>query len=195
MKGDAILQVTRALYDRLAAALTDSGVPGTVFVGPLDDPGASGAALILFLYRIEANASLRNGEHRVVSAAPPPPTQVFHDSLPLNLYFLVTVGTRPGPTEETLLGALGHVMQALQAVPDLTGAKIDHETVHVSLEPLNTEEISRIWALFPTANYRTSVAYLATPVWIDPPAPGPSAPPVVQDQLNAGPKAPAPNGT
>ena len=40
---------------------------------------------------------------------------------------------------------------------------MSQETVHVSLEPLTTEETSRIWALFPTANYRTSVAYLATP--------------------------------
>jgi len=191
MKGNAILQVTRALYDRLVAALTASGVPGTVFVGPLDDPGASGAALILFLYRIEASTALRNCEHRVVSSAPPPPVYVFENSLPLNLYFLVTVGTKPGPTEETLLGALGYVMQSLQIDPDLTGAKIDHETVHVSLEPLSTEEISRIWALFPTANYRTSVAYCATPAWIDPPDLGPSAPPVMQDQLNAGGKAAA----
>jgi hypothetical protein len=191
MKGDAILQVTRVLYDRLVAALTASGVPGTVFVGPLDDPGASGAALILFLYRIEASAALRNCEHRVVSANPPPPVLVFQNSLPLNLYFLVTVGTKPGPTEETLLGALGYVMQSLQTDPDLTGSKIDHETVHVSLEPLSTEEISRIWALFPTANYRTSVAYLVTPAWIDPPDLGPSAPPVMHDQLNAGGKAAA----
>ena len=62
-------------------------------------------------------------------------------------------------------------MQALQAEPELTGAAVDHETVRVTLEPLTTEEASRIWALFPTANYRTSIAYLATPVWIDPPLP------------------------
>jgi hypothetical protein len=192
MKGNAILQVTRALYDRLAAALTASGVPGTVFVGPLDDPGASGAALILFLYRIEASTALRNREHRVVSTNPPPAVLVFQNSLPLNLYFLVTAGSKPpgSTTEETLLGALGFVMQSLQLDPNLTGPKIDNDTIHVSLEPLSTEEISRIWALFPTANYRTSVAYLATPVWIDPPGPDLIAPPVMQDQLNAGGKIP-----
>jgi hypothetical protein len=193
MKGNAIRQVTDALFDRLKAALTASTVPGTVFVGPLDDPAASGAALILFLYRIEASTALRNREHRVPSGTPPPSPSVlvFQNSLPLNLYFLVTVGTKVGTTtEETLLGALGYVMQSLQSDPDLTGPKIDHDTIHVSLEPLSTEEISRIWALFPTANYRTSVAYLATPVWIDPPAPDLIAPPVIQDQLNAGGKIP-----
>jgi Pvc16 N-terminal domain len=187
MKADAILRVTEALRGRLEAALTASGVPGTVFVGPLDDGDASGAALVLFLYRIVPNASLRNREHRV-AATGTPPVQVFHNSIPLDLYFLVTVGTRPGASEETPLRALGFVMQSLQLAPDLTGASLNQETVRVSLEPLSTEEASRIWALFPVANYRTSIAYLATPVWIDPPVPELEAQPVVEDQLFAGPK-------
>lgn len=192
MNGNAILQVTNALHERLKTALATSGVPGTVFVGPLDDPDTSGAALILFLYRVVPNASLRNREHRVPSNNPPPPAHVFQNSLPLDLYFLVTVGTTPGSSEETLLRALGFAMQALQLDTELTGPAVSYETVHVSLEPLTTEESSRIWALFPTANYRTSVAYLATPAWIDPPLPPPVAAPVVEDQLRAGSKAAEP---
>ena len=188
MKGRALLQVTNALRARLKSALDASGVPGTVFVGPLHDADANGAALILFLYRVEPHASLRNDDHRVVSASAASHVDVFRNSLPLNLYFLVTVGTLPGSSEETLLGALGYAMQALQADPELTGPSLDHEAVHLSLESLGTEEISRIWALFPTANYRTSIAYLATPVWIDPPAPSPAAAPVVEDSLLAGAK-------
>lgn len=189
MNGNAILQVTNALQDRLKTALAASGVPGTVFVGPLDDPDTSGAALILFLYRVVPNASLRNREHRVPS---PPPAHVFQNSLPLDLYFLITVGTTPGSSEETLLRALGFAMQALQHDVELTGPAVSYETVHVSLEPLTTEESSRIWALFPTANYRTSVAYLATPVWIDPPLQPPTAAPVREDRLVAGSKAAEP---
>jgi len=83
-------------------------------------------------------------------------------------------------------------MQELQRDPELTGPPLGYETVHLSIEPLSTEEASRIWQLFPTANYRTSVAYLATPVWIDPPVPPAGARPVVQDELLAGAKAPAP---
>lgn len=185
MKADGILRVTEALKKRLEVALAGSGVPGSVFVGPLDDADASGAALILFLYRIMPNASLRNREHRMSSSGTPP-VLVFQNALPLDLYYLVTVGTRPGASEETPLRALGFVMQELQAVPDLNGAPVGHETVRVSLEPLATEEASRIWALFPTANYRTSIAYLATPVWIDPPTAAPGPAPVVEDQLLAG---------
>lgn len=186
MSADQILLVTEALRDRLNVALASSGVPGTVFVGPLDDADASGAALILFLYRIVPNASLRNHEHRVPSSTPPPPVLVFQNSLPLDLYFLVTVGTTPGASEETLLRALGFAMQAMQVDPHLSGPSVGPDAVHVTLEPLTTEEASRIWALFPTANYRTSIAYLATPVWIDPPQPVPMAGPVLEDRLGAG---------
>lgn len=187
MNGDGILRVTEELRERLKQALVLSGVPGTVFVGPLDDADASGAALILFLYRIVPNATLRNREHRVPSSSAPPP--VFQNALPLDLYFLVTVGTTPGSSEETPLRALGFAIQAMQADPDLTGAGVSQETIHVTLEPLSTEETSRIWALFPTVNYRTSIAYLATPVWIDPRAPEPLAEPVVDSQLFAGSKS------
>lgn len=188
MKADAILRVTEALRERLKVALTASGVPGTVFVGPLDDADSSGAALILFLYRIVPNPSLRNREHRV-STGGVPPVQVFQNALPLDLYFLVTVGTTPNSSEETMLRALGFAIQALQDDPELSGAPVSQETVRVTLEPLTTDEASRIWALFPTANYRTTVAYLATPVWIDPAQAASPATPVTADELRAGPKA------
>ena len=168
MSAEAIFRVTQALRARLQEALTAAGDPGTVFVGPLDDVDAQGASLILFLYRVMPNATLRNREHRVPSDNPPPAVLIFKNSLPLDLYYLVTVGTRPGSSEEPLLRTLGFAMRALNTETDLTGPAVGHETVHVSLEPLSTEETSRIWALFPTANYRTSIAYLATPVWIDP---------------------------
>jgi len=133
------------------------------------------------------NPSLRNREHRVESPDPKEP-DVFQNSIPLDLYFLVTVGTTQGASEETPLRALGFVIQQLQVDPELTGPGLRYETVRVTLEPLTTEEASRIWALFPTANYRTSVAYLATPIWIDPPSVSPMAERVVDDRLRTGPK-------
>ena len=186
MNAEAIYRVTQALRARLEAAVAASGDPGTVFVGPLDDPDAT-ASLILFLYRMVPNASLRNREHRVVPVNPPPPAVVFQNSLPLDLYYLVTVGTRYDTASEApLLRVLGYAMQALQAEPELTGPDVAYETVHVSLEPLSTDDSGRIWSLFPQVNFRTSVAYLATPVWIDPPNPRIQGAPVVEDSLDAG---------
>ncbi|MHB9833292.1 DUF4255 domain-containing protein [Paraburkholderia terrae] len=185
MNADAILRVTDALKGRLDRALKLSKVPGNVFVGPLDDVGANDAVLILFLYRVVPNASLRNTERRVLSGDPLSPVLVYRNSLPFDLYFMVTVGSRPDPTHE-LLKALGFVIQGIQASPDLIGSEVDHDTVRVSLEPLTTEELSRIWALFPTANYRTSIAYLATPVWMDPSKLEREAKRVVEDSLRTG---------
>jgi hypothetical protein len=190
MSAEAIYNVTIALQKRLQDALLTAGYPpNSVFVGPLDDPDVQGAALILFLYRVTPSASLRNREHRVPSDNPPPQVLIFNNALPLDLYYLVTVGTVAGSSEEPLLKALGFAMRELNLSPDLVGAGTGHETVHVSLEPLTTEETSRIWSLFPTANYRTSVAYLATPVWIDPPQPQPQASRVTDDSLLAGQRA------
>jgi hypothetical protein len=191
MDADAIFGATKALRERLEVALkrVDPISPGTVFVGPLDDPLAQAANLILFLYRIVPSATLRNREHVVPSSNPPPAAITYRDSLPLDLYFLVTVGRRPGENEEPLLRVLGYAMQECQIHPNLIGVVVGHETVHVTLEPLSTEEIARIWALFPTANYRTSIAYLASPVWIDPPLPPPGAGRVLEDTLLAGQRA------
>jgi hypothetical protein len=189
VSAEAIFQTTLALRTRLQQALTAATDPGTVFIGPLDDPDALGASLILFLYRIMPSATLRNREHRVPADNPPPPFIVFNNSLPLDLYYLVTVGTRAGSSEEPLLRTLGFAMRELNTNPELTGTAVGQETVSVSLEPLTTEEASRIWSLFPTANYRTSVAYLATPVWIDPALPPVQAARVMQDKLRAGARA------
>nr|WP_315249390.1 DUF4255 domain-containing protein [uncultured Duganella sp.] len=182
MSAAAIFQATKALRLRLEQVTG----PGKVFVGPLDDPDAGNASLILFLYRIMPNATLRNGEHRVANNAAHPPVTIFRNALPLDLYYLLTVGKTSGPSEEFLLMTLGGAMQALQLDAELTGIEVGYQTVHVSLDPLTTEDISRIWALFPTANYRTSVAYLATPVWIDPQQPEAQAVPVQDDRLDVG---------
>lgn len=193
MSAEAIFRVTQALKARLQQALADAGDPGSVFIGPLDDPDAQGASLILFLYRIAPNASLRNQDHLVLSDSPPPPVLVFTNSLPLELHYLVTVGTRPGSSEEPLLKTLGLAMRALNNETELTGPAVGHETINVSLEPLSTEETSRIWTLFPTANYRTSVGYVASPVWIDPAQPTAQAARVLQDGLRGGPAREAAN--
>lgn len=185
MSATAIFNVTSALRDRLQAAVARYNPPATVFVGPLDDVDSSSATLVLFLYRIIPNPSLRNREHTVTSNSATPPVIVYRNSLPLDLYFLVTVGTTSGPGEEDLLKALGFGMQEIQSDPELI---IKDQTVRVTPEPLSTEESSRIWALFPTANYRTSIAYLASPVWIDPLEEAPLAARVAQDQFSAGPR-------
>lgn len=184
MSAAAISQTTRALARVLQRALLDVKEPGSVFIGPLDDPGARGAALILLLYRIVPNASLRNTEHRVAAPDPAAAPIVYRNSLPLDLYYLITVGNDPG-NDDQLLRVLGIAIQALNEFPHLSAAAQD--PMHASLTPLSTEEVSRIWALFPTVNYRTSVSYVVSPVWVDPRTPPSAAPAVLRDAPLVGP--------
>ncbi|QDV49887.1 DUF4255 domain-containing protein [Gimesia fumaroli] len=184
MKHDAINLVTIALRKRLDAALLDNDIPGNVFVGPVTDPNSSSAPLTLFLYRLAPNASLRNSERRVPSDTPTR-VDVFRTSLSLDLYYMITAGSA---TSSTPLTSLGIVIQALQADPEIRGEAVNHELVRTTLDPLSTEEISRLWALFPNVDYRTTIAYLASPVWIDPAQPETNGTPVIDGEFRSGTK-------
>jgi Pvc16 N-terminal domain len=185
MDANAVQLVTKALQDVVAAS-----VGGTVYVGPLDDADAAGAKAVLFLYRVAVNPDLRNSAHILPPNNPGDPQIVFENSLPLDLYYLLTAGDAQAGGELASLATLGTAMQALNASPNLTGVPVQGETVRVTLDPISSEEMSRIWALFPVANYRTSVVYLVTPVWIDPVSPTVGAAPVTYESHLVGPMAP-----
>jgi len=182
MDFNAINTVTTALKTLLEVALdpTNSGVQH-VFVGPLDDTAGDKLNLHLFLYRVAVNADLRSTEHVVPAATPGQRPTVYRNSLPLDLYYLVTVSTKGSADELGDLTMLGQAMQALNDAPMLSGASVNNETARISLDPVGSEEMSRVWTLFPTANYRTSVVYLVSPVWIDPAVPQTIGTPVVEE--------------
>lgn len=185
MSADAIQQVTLALQARLEAALQANNISGEVYVGPLDDRDADGKRIVLFLYRIAVHASLRNTEHRLPAAANG--TAISHDSaLPLDLYYLVTAGSRQTGGELPSLRVLGCAIQALNDAPNLVGVAVAGETARLSIETMSSEEMSRVWSLFPTVNYRTSVAYIVSPVWIDPARARDLAPAVTREPHRVG---------
>jgi len=183
MNANAVQLVTKALQDLLSPAI------GPVYVGPLDDPQAAGAKAVLFLYRVAVNPDLRNSDHVVPPAVPGGPPVVFTGSLPLDLFYLLTPGDAQAGGELDALATLGQAMQVLNGSPNITGVPVQGETVRVTLDPISSEEMSRIWALFPVANYRTSVVYLVTPVWLDPAVPLVAAAPVTAEPHRIGPIA------
>jgi hypothetical protein len=187
MDFNAINTVTAALKALLEAALdpTGTGVQH-VFVGPLDDTAGDKLSLHLFLYRVAANADLRSTDHVVPPATPSQPPTTYRGSLPLDLYYLLTVSTKGSTDELGDLTMLGQAMQALNDAPFLSGASVKNETARISLDPVGSEEMSRVWSLFPTSDYRTSVVYLVSPVWIDPAAPQSVGPPVVEEPHRIG---------
>lgn len=168
---EAIRVVSEAVKKRLDDVLgTDA-----VFIGPLDDDGAKDHRMVLFLYRVAVNPDLRNTRHLVPPPVPADPPVDTDRALPLDLYYLLTAGDPQTGGEPTALETLGTAIQTLNDTPTFTGTNLNDEVVRVTLDPLSSEEMGRIWNLFPTANYRTSVVYLASPVWIYPailPPPG-----------------------
>lgn len=184
MDASALKRITEALRDRIQGAL--SGV--TVHVGPLDDEEAANKTLALFLYRLAINADLRN-RRRVV---PPrgvinaPPLE-FTQALPFDLHYLLTASpSRMGDDLEGL-AQLGAAIQLIHGAPEVTGIAVQGELVRLSLDPISIDEMSRVWQLFPAANYRTSIAFIASPVWIDPPAPEVVGATVVIERYRVGP--------
>jgi hypothetical protein len=182
----AIQRVTKLIRDRLMVALGTTNNTH-VFIGPLHDDGAQNAYLVLFLYRVVPNADLRNATHEVPDPGKPNSAPItYQSSLPLDLHFILTAGGRKDGGEYESLARLGTAMRALNEQPVLAGSALDNEAVRLTLYPGSGDELSRVWALFPDQNYRTSVLYLATPVWIDPVMERMAAPPVIVDRKFTG---------
>jgi hypothetical protein len=176
MDSGAIAKVGKAIVDRLKAAGDDQ-----VSVHHGGFGGEAGDTLVLIPYLISVNADLRNTEHRVPPKQAGQPEIVYDTALPLDIYFLLCGIDRAAPDT----GAdLGKAIRRLNELNNI-GLNVEGEVVHLSLNPLTTEDLGRLWALFPTIAYRPSVSYLATPVWIDPLEQPLVGPPVVDETYRA----------
>ncbi|HEX5506520.1 MAG TPA: DUF4255 domain-containing protein [Thermomicrobiales bacterium] len=178
------------LIDRnISAAL---GGPVTVSALPPDRVKGNGAEptqLNLFLYHVAPNPGWRNvdlpaRDGRGERTANPP--------LALDLFYLLTAFGRQDFEAEILLGYAMHLLhetpvltrdavrRSLAPVSPVTGGLLPPpldalaaaeladqvEQIKVTPQPLNTEEISKLWTALQT-NYRPSVAYQASVVLIE----------------------------
>lgn len=131
--------------------------------------GLPAAGLSVWLYRVVRDDQRAND----------PPTRVERERvmpppLPLRLHYLLTPVTGAGqaysPENEQLI--LGKVMQCLHTRPVLRGADLRGDlegtgaTLHVRLESLGLDEITRVWDAL-NASYQLSVSYEVSVVNID----------------------------
>ncbi len=124
----------------------------------------------LFLYKVEENASLKNQ-----NMIPIDNESYRHPPLALDLHYILTVysntSERIGTSEEHRI--LGRAMQVMNdnmiiAGPVLQGGlKGSPDEFRITLNPMSMDEITKVWSTFPKLAYRTSVAYLVTPVLIE----------------------------
>jgi hypothetical protein len=183
MSADAIYIVTNAIKARLQSAIDEAASAGELFVGPLDESDAASAPLVLYLYRINLSEALRNDEHRMPGDLPGNPW-IFDRALPLELHYIVSTGRHLTSQDEAMRN-LGYAIRKLNDMPVLTNILLGPDPARLTFVQANSEEMSRVWALFPTVNYRTSVLYAVSPVWIDPLNARLSAPGVVGQDLAA----------
>jgi hypothetical protein len=180
MKAEAIQLVSKAIAAVIEAALPGVDGKDKVVVAPPTTESLDRAQILLFPYKLMVNTALRNTERVLPPPDPQSPPLVYNDSLPLDAFYLLTAGSSDSKDLDSLVW-LGTAMQTLQQSPVLSGAAVDGDTVRISLEPVVLDEMSRIWTMFPEIEYRTSVVYVASPVWIDPVAEIVAAP-VIDDR-------------
>ena len=188
MNNSAIQRVTDAIRARLNEALGNAPDSDLVFIGPLHDSGADDAFMVLFLYRVVPNPDLRNTRHVAPANNPADPPVTYENAMPLDLYYILTAGGREDGGERDSLLRLGQAIQALNERPLFAGSGLDNEIVRLTMVPATSDEMSHVWALFPDQNFRTSILYLASPVWIDPLAAIKPATPVVDSPHRLSPK-------
>ncbi len=206
--GYAIAAVTavlrRTILEALSAARV-SDVVGTVPVTSVPpDRVLSGGApepsqINIFLHQVSLNTAMRNVSLPTRSAAG---SLVSGPLLPLDLHYLVTAyGTEPFQPEMLM----GHAALALHENATLTREAIRRalspqppdplvppilascgldgqiEMIHVLPQPVDGEEMSRLWSAI-QGQYRPTLAYRVSVVLIEPRAAGVSAPPVRSPQ-------------
>jgi hypothetical protein len=132
------------------------------------------ARVALTLVHIQPNAALRNTP---VFRAPPPSAPVTAPAaavaaVPFDLLFLITCYRPPtpggvAPPEPGELISLGQIIRVLHADAILTGSALPGQDVRLSPESYSPEDMNRIWGLFPEEPFRSSIVYLATPVFVE----------------------------
>lgn len=130
--------------------------------------------LSLFLYQITENVHLKNQEMQKIDADtlnyPPIALDI---SYILTAYPLQSDGQSPTETTMEAHRLLGRAMQIFHDNTILSGIILqgelakNNEELHITLNPLNLDDITKIWNTFQGKVWRPSVCYLVTPVMVE----------------------------
>jgi hypothetical protein len=161
-------------------------LPANVYIGPPDDDAAKASDLTILLVRVVPAIGLRNAERRLPPAGPSQPARTLPNATPLDVHLLLTVANTVTGGEPASLGTLGRVLQILADAPVLGPDEVPDQEARITLDNTSTEDLARVWAMFPLTSYRPSLLYIVTPVWVDPASVLASAPPVTADARRVG---------
>jgi hypothetical protein len=168
----AIAAVTATLRNLLQGAIQPVSPGAQVTVRPLDRARENMTvdSVNLFLYNTGSDAAWRNADMPGIN-----PGELADPPLALTLSYLVTSFSQSDDdtiSHRLLGGAMSALNQALVLDPAAIQAALpgndlylQAERVKVTLDPLDVEEISKLWTAFQTS-YRISAAYRVSAVLI-----------------------------
>lgn len=136
--------------------------------GPDDFAKPMSAGVSIFLYRI-----LQNGTHRTPAGRRNGQGRRFYSSLPVDLYFLMTVWAKDVSLQYRIAGWL---MRTLEDTPVLPYGLLDAaapgvfrqgETVEVVLWEITNEDLFHLWESLAENEYQLSIPYMARNLFIE----------------------------
>lgn len=197
----AIATVTQTLVNRVTASLPASLVngPQVTTLRP-DDSSLQGAEVTprvnIFLYQVTPNAALRNAD---LPTRRPDGSRIQRPQLALDLHYLLTFyGNDSNLEHQRLLGAVARYLHAypilsrsdiaaVELLQDSSNSNVlylasqlSQQSELVRFTPINfsLDDISKLWAAFPTVDFVLSMGYMASVVLLetDDVPPGPALP-------------------
>jgi len=167
----AIADVGKTLIELLGEKMPDIK-DSIMLISPGEIEATDNVLLSLFLYQINENVYMKNQNMRMSES-----TQwQKYPPLQLDLYYILTSHPSgiPDKTERTIEQhrILGWAMQVLYDNSILKGDVLrgtlnqnEEDELHITICPLNLDDITKIWTTFQDKSYKTSVCYQVTPVY------------------------------
>lgn len=124
--------------------------------------------LSVFLYQITENTYLKNDEARIEDLLKP--SAVRRPPLALDLLFLITVISDTNEHEKRIMGKVMQIFHDNPVIPPkyFQGAlKGSNEEIKIIFHPFSIDDLTKIWNTFEESQYRLSVGYIVSPVFID----------------------------
>ncbi len=169
----AIADVGQTLIELLRSKMGILSLDEIVLISPGEIEANDNVRLSLFLYQVLENVHLKNQEMQKTGS-----NGGKYPPLTLDLFYILTAhpstqnGDRTGRTLDEH-SILGKAMQILHDKTILKGSDLRGNLnkanieLHITLTPLNLDDLTKIWNTFQGKPFRPSVCYLVTPVEID----------------------------
>ena len=170
----AISDIEQTLIELLRADMIIINIkPEEIQLLSPSDAAGKDVRLALYLYSVIETPSLKNEPMQFLDSK-----KTRRPPLTLDLYFMLTCYPKLGEGDfdkrsQEDRQVLGRAMRVFYDNGILKGSLLkgkladSDEELRLSLNPINLEDLTRIWSVFPDTPYRTSVSYLVTPTRVE----------------------------